>query len=104
LGREEDRRKAQEMGVENFVVQGSMTPIEIFERVKGLVGGGGSSFKLSFDSYAWDAPRFAKTLPDKNLNCPSCQEKIIIELTPLQDSGKYEAVLKCPKCEYVIKK
>lgn len=102
LGREEDRKKAQEMGINNFIVQGSITPNEIFERARNLTKTGGS-FKLSFDSYAWDAERLAKSLPGQNLNCPSCQEKIIIELTPAGENGKFDAVLKCPKCQYIIK-
>jgi DNA-binding response OmpR family regulator len=100
LGREEDRVKAQEMGIDNFIVQGSMTPNEIFDHARNLTKNGGS-FKLSFDTYAWDAPRLANTLPSKNFNCPSCQEKIIIEITP-QENGGYTAVLKCPHCGYSL--
>lgn len=103
LGREEDRKKAQEMGIDNFIVQGSMTPNEIVERARSLTKAGGS-FKLSFDSYAWDAQRLAKTLPNKNLDCPNCNEKIVIELTPKTDGAGFDAVLKCPNCGYVVQK
>jgi CheY-like chemotaxis protein len=98
LGREEDRKKAQEMGIDNFIVQGSMTPNQIFDHAKSLTKSGGS-YKLSFDTYAWDAPRLASTLPNKNFNCPSCQEKIIVEIKP-RGKGNYDAVLKCPHCDY----
>jgi CheY-like chemotaxis protein len=97
LGREEDRKKALELGITEFIVQGSVTVNEIVEKIKGLMKSG-NSFKLSFDSYAWDAPRFAKTLPGGNFNCPNCQEKMILELVPKPESGGYNAVLKCPKC------
>lgn len=99
LGREEDRKKAQELGINEFIVQGAASVNEIVERVKSLVKDG-ESFRLNFDPYAWDAPRMAKTLPGKSFNCPSCQEKMILEVTPKTEGNGYNAVLKCPKCNY----
>jgi len=98
LGREEDRKKAQELGIREFIVQGTVTVNEIIEKIKSLMRDGGS-FKLSFDPYAWDAPRFAKTLPGGNFNCPGCKEKMLLEVSPKPEGTDYNAVLKCPKCE-----
>lgn len=103
LGREEDRKKAQEIGIDNFVVQGSMTPNEIFARAQHLTDGY-ESFKLSFDSQALDAPKLAETLPNRDFACPNCQKKIILEMTPRINNGGFNAVLKCPGCNYIIQK
>jgi CheY-like chemotaxis protein len=101
LGREEDRRKASELGISNFIVQGTMSPNEVVSTVQGLARGG-SSFKISFDPYAWDAPRLAKTLPGGNFNCGNCQEKMIFEMTPKSDGQGFEGILKCPKCDFSL--
>jgi DNA-binding response OmpR family regulator len=99
LGRENDRKRAEELGIGNFIVQGTVTPNELADRVKNLTHSGGS-FKLSFDPYAWDAPRLAKTLAGKSLNCPNCQEKLIMEVTTKKEGQGFDGVLKCPKCDY----
>lgn len=101
LGREEDRKKAQELGINEFIVQGTSTVNEIVEKIKSLTRNSGS-YKLSFDPYAWDAPRFAKTLENESFNCPSCQEKVVLEVTPKAKEKGYDAILKCPKCDYVL--
>lgn len=100
LGREEDRKKAQELGIGEFIVQGSMTVNEVVEKIKNLTKSS-DTFRLSFDPYAWDAPRLAKTLPGKNFKCPDCGQSLILELTPQTERSGYSAVLKCPKCEMV---
>jgi len=101
LGREEDRKKAQEMGIGEFIVQGSATINEIVGKIRSLLKNSGS-FQLNFDPYAWDAPRLAKTLPGGNFNCPDCQEKAVLELVPKKEGKGYEAVFKCPKCGAVL--
>lgn len=101
LGREEDRKKAQELGIYEFIVQGTVSVNEIVEKVRHLIKGG-KSFKLSLDPAAWDATRLAKTLPGGNFNCPVCQEKIIIELTSQAEGKGFDAILKCPKCDNVL--
>ena len=99
LGREEDRKKAEELGIVDFIIQGSVTPNELVDKIKNMTHTEGS-FKLSFDPYAWDAPRFAETLDGKNLNCPNCQEKLIMEVTLKKEGRGFDGILKCPKCDY----
>ena len=41
LGREEDRKKAQELGINEFIVQGSASANEIVEKIRSLVKDGG---------------------------------------------------------------
>jgi len=102
LGREEDRKKAQELGINEFIVQGSSSINEIVEKIKSLMKKDGESFRLSFDPYAWDAPRLATTLQSKSFNCPSCQQKMILEVSPRAEGGGFNAILKCPKCDYAF--
>lgn len=97
LGREEDRKKAEELGVDNFIVQGSVPPFEIVDLVHNMTKASGS-YLVEFDFSALGAPRLAKTLPRKNFFCPSCREKMIIELATKKEGGGYDAVIKCPKC------
>ncbi|MFA5925437.1 MAG: response regulator [Parcubacteria group bacterium] len=99
LGREEDRKKAEEMGITNFIVQGTMTPNEIVGKVKSLTDAG-SSFKLSFDPYAWDAPRLGKLIGNENFSCPSCNEKMILEISEKKEGQGFDGKLRCPKCDY----
>jgi len=99
LGREEDRRKAKEAGIENFIVQGTMTPIEVIEKIENLIHSN-NSYKLSFDPYAWDAPRLAEKLGSKNFNCPNCGGKMVLEVIPKKEGKGLDAALKCPKCDY----
>lgn len=101
LGREEDRKKAQELGIKEFIVQGTSSVNEIVEKIRSLMKSG-ESFRLSFDPYAWDAPRLAMTLQSKSFNCPSCQQKMILEVAPKTEGTGYNAVLKCPKCDYSL--
>lgn len=59
LGREDDKRRAQELGVRDFIVRSIVPPHEIVERIQNILGGQGSYF-LSFDPAAQDAARLAK--------------------------------------------
>ena len=98
LGREEDRVRAKEMGVENFIVQGAMTPREVVDKMKGLIVSG-SSFLLGFDYFAWDAPSLAQKIDLPNFECPNCRNKMILELFPKTEGKGFDAFFKCPKCD-----
>jgi DNA-binding response OmpR family regulator len=98
LGREEDRKKAEEMGIVNFIVQGSMSPREVVDKVESQISTS-SSFQLGFDYFGWDAPAFSKKMNLHEFECPSCRNKMILELTPKLEGRGFDAVLKCPKCD-----
>jgi CheY-like chemotaxis protein len=98
LGREEDRQKAKEMGIDHFIVQGSMTPREVVDKLKSLVSSG-SSFQLGIDYFAWDAPMLGKKIETPGFECPNCMNKMILELTPKAEGKGFDAFFKCPKCD-----
>lgn len=98
LGREEDRKRAKEMGIENFIVQGSMTPREVVDRLKSQISSS-NSFKIGFDYFGWDAPTLAKKMNLPNFECPACRNKVILELAPKADEKGFDAFFKCPRCD-----
>jgi len=98
LGREEDRKRSKELGIENFIVQGAMTPREVVDKMKSLIASG-SAFQLGFDYSAWDAPALAKKIDLPGFECPNCQNKMILELAPKTDGKGFDAFFKCPKCD-----
>jgi CheY-like chemotaxis protein len=98
LGREEDRKRAKELGIENFIVQGSMTPREVVDRVKSLIAAS-SSYQIGFDYFGWGAPALAKKMDLPGFECPNCQNKMILELTPKIEGKGFDASFKCPKCD-----
>lgn len=101
LGREEDRKKAEELGISEFIIQGTMNANEIVGKMRNLLKSGGNGYKLICDPYAWDAPKLSKTLTGGRLECPSCLEKLILELTPKLTGKGYDAIIKCPKCNNI---
>jgi CheY-like chemotaxis protein len=98
LGREEDRRRAKELGIDNFIVQGAMSPREVVDKLKSVISTS-TSFQLGFDYSAWDAPALAKKLDLPGFQCPNCQNKMILELTPKPDGNGFDSFFKCPKCD-----
>ena len=68
LGREKDHARAKKMGVENFIVQGSMTPREVVDKIKNIIAAS-SSFQIGFDYFGWDAPALAKKMELPGLAC-----------------------------------
>lgn len=98
LGREEDRQKAKEIGIDNFIVQGSITPREVADKLKSLITAG-NTFQLGIDYFAWDAPLVAKKMDIPDFECPQCKNKMILELSPKPEGKGFDAFFKCPKCD-----
>lgn len=98
LGREEDRKKAEELGIGDFIVQGTMTPREVADKMKSLIAAQ-NSFKLGFDYAGWDALTLAKKMNLQGFECPNCHNKMILELTPKIEGKGFDAFFKCPKCD-----
>lgn len=98
MGREEDRKKAFEIGVSDFVVQGMATPRQIVEKIKKMFSPTG--YRLRFNPNDLDAPKLAS---DSNLNsrfeCPKCSGEMILKLDQFDVSRKeFKAKLSCLKC------
>lgn len=59
LGREEDKRRAQDLGVRDFIVKSIVPPNEVVSRIN-LIVGGQTAYRLSFDPAGGDAARLAR--------------------------------------------
>lgn len=100
LGREEDREKAQAVGVSEFIVRDITPPNEVAKIIKGVIRGG-KIYNLNFDPYGMDAPRLARDLKASgDFKCPKCQGRMVVRLSvkDLENKGM-EAKIVCPKCD-----
>lgn len=104
LGKEEDRKRANELGARDFIVRGFTSPNEIVERISALFLNG-NKFKIIFDTTALDAPRIARDLNfNSSFGCMECDEKMILELMLKNPKEKvFEASFICPKCGWRVK-
>lgn len=99
LGREEDRKKASEMGFRDFIVQGMLTPREVTGRIRSLLEP--TSYLLRIDVDELDASRLARDLKIKeNFRCPKCGETLSLQLRKIDIDNKKEFVgkMECPNC------
>lgn len=99
MGREEDRRKASELGINDFIVQGMITPREVVDKIKSMFSSG--DYKINFHPGDLDGPRIAKKLnSDPLFKCAKCSERMVISLLPIEGSnGEFRAKFICPNCE-----
>lgn len=97
LGREEDRKKAMELGAKDFIVKG-MTPLN--EAVKIILRQLGSEkYLLKINHLELDGQKFIQdlNLPEE-LACDNCGSGIAINLIP-QGTGEFKATLECSSCK-----
>lgn len=100
MGRQEDRKKAMEMGIREFFVQGMVTPKEVVERVKVMFGNSVKGYKLKFMPSELDAPELAKDLDygDQFL-CRDCGSPMVMELQVRDNTlSEFSARIVCPNC------
>jgi CheY-like chemotaxis protein len=98
-GRQEDREKADKLGIKDFLVLGMITPLEIVEKIKKEFKSGG--YVLRLDGTILDAEKISADLGlSPGMKCPNCQGDMNISLKPT-DSGKRDFLAKlfCPNCE-----
>lgn len=100
MGREEDRRRAVEMGIRDFIVSGMVPPKEVVERVKMLTGSGDREYGLRFDPTELDAPELAADFELNDFRCSKCGGEMRLTLK-ISDIGKHEfkARFICPNCD-----
>lgn len=99
LGREEDRKKAMELGAKDFFIRNFDTPNEVLAKVKSLFEK--SAYWLRFNTEDEDARKLAKDIfSSGGYDCDKCHEKRLIklEMTDL-DAGEFKGRFVCPKCE-----
>lgn len=98
LGREEDKKKAMELGAKDFFIRNYDTPNEILARIKAIFEK--NTYHLRIKTEQLDASKLAKDLfGSDNFKCGKCgEEKIIkIEMTNMKEE-EFKGKFACPKC------
>lgn len=105
MGREEDQRRANELGANDFIIRNITPPKEVVERINSLFIKEGSEYAISFSPYDLDAQKLAKNLSfHPNFLCSECGERIVLNMK-LQNAKErlFEARFVCSKCGQVAK-
>lgn len=98
MGREEDRKKAYEVGIKDFIIQGMITPKQVVGKINAIFGVG--EYKLKFSAMDLDASRLAGDLRlNPNFKCEACQEDMVLAIK-IADVEKREISARfiCPTC------
>jgi len=98
MGREEDQRKAKELGAGDFISRDMNTPNEVVERIKAVLNL--TEYKIKFYTGELDAVKLASDLHfNENFLCVACGTEAILSLK-LKDVASHEFSAKfiCPKC------
>ncbi len=98
LGREEDKRKAHELGVKDFVVRSVVTPREVSDRIKTYLGQS-QSYAMSFEPAERDAAKLAKDFDfPPYFECEN-GERMVLKLKPLNQGGDQMQFMAHFECE-----
>lgn len=97
LGREEDEKRAIELGVKAFLVRDMTSPHDMIERINNILTA--KEYVLAVDAFSFDAAKFAK---DFELNpdfvCPEEKTggRVVLKLHQREGDGKhFDAELSC---------
>ncbi|HAT74013.1 MAG: chemotaxis protein CheY [Candidatus Moranbacteria bacterium GW2011_GWF2_36_839] len=98
MGREEDRVKAQELGVKDFIVQGMVMPKQVVERIRNIFGS--AKYRIKFSANELDASKLAQEFHfGQKFECSNCQAEMVLELEVADiDKKEFKAKFVCPKC------
>ena len=99
MGREEDRKKAIEMGIKNFFVVGLISPKAVVAQVDAIFKS--NEYRLELDDAGTDAFRLASDLKlEEGFICPKCHGKAIFVLRGIDLAKKeFSANIICPNCD-----
>ena len=98
MGREEDQKKAYELGAKDFITRDMNTPNEAVERIKAILKL--EEYKIKFYTDALGAPKLQQDMHYiKNFQCAACGGEAVLSLR-LRDVKNHEFAAKfvCPKC------
>ncbi|QQS20684.1 MAG: response regulator [Candidatus Moraniibacteriota bacterium] len=96
LGRQEDQKRAREMGVNDFIVRDVVTPNEVVARLRSLVAE--MEYRIAFDPWSLDAQRLASDMRlPSNFSCSENDGKQFVLRMRLKDASTrlFEAELIC---------
>ena len=98
MGREEDRQKAESLGIKDFIIQGMVSPKEIIQRIKALFGS--SEYHIKINVGDLEAVRLAKDFDfGSGFKCSRCSNEMVLSLkVAAADKREFSAKFVCPKC------
>lgn len=99
MGREDDRKRAVELGIKDFFVVGMVTPKEVVDRVIDLFGAEKYILKLRSDD--GDILRLVRDLKLKgDFTCVTCGEGLVLSIKITNPATKeFSGKIICPRCE-----
>ncbi len=99
MGREEDRERANQLGVKEFIVKGMITPNQVVTKIKNLFSAG--EYKIKFYTEDLDAQRLSEDLGlSSNFGCPQCSQEMVLALNiENKEKHQFSAQLICPNCD-----
>lgn len=98
MGREEDQKRAKELGAGDFITRDMNTPNEAVERIKAMLNL--TEYRIKFYANEPDALRLAKDMHfNEKFKCASCGAETILSLH-LKNVSEHEFLAKfvCSRC------
>jgi CheY-like chemotaxis protein len=101
LGREEDHRRANELGAKEFFVRGMYTPNEIAEKIRSMFDA--HEYRLKFIPDELDAKKlFTDMHMDPEFKCGDCRGDLILSLQVANvERHEFTAKFICSKCDKI---
>lgn len=99
LGREEDRMKAEKMGLQGFFVRGTISPMEVCQKIKKIIfTKKGKTYLLKVNSWELDGEIFIENngFP-LDFKCENCGSELAMEIE-FGDGKIFGGGVKCPGC------
>ncbi len=95
-GRPEDKKLAQEMAVDDFIIQGFTTPAEVVRRIKILLGVQ-NIYKIAIATDKYDGQLFINLLSKQQgaICDPIDNKEVFLEIEPKTEKGEFKIDIKC---------
>lgn len=105
MGREEDRQRADNLGVKDFIIRGTTPPKEVINRISSIFTKIKGEYKIEFSTSGMDAEKMAQDFNFKaDFECEKCNRKMVLYLKPVNQRDKiFEAKFICPGCGWEAK-
>lgn len=99
LGRETDRKIAQELGAVDFIVRGTITPAQAVQRIIKHTNKG-KKYLLKLEPFALDGQTFIEDLRlPKEFKCDNCGGDLALNASIATSENAIEGKIKCSNCD-----
>lgn len=99
LGREDDKKKSEELGAKGFIVRGVISPAQVVREIVHYLAG--DMYNLKIDPFDLDGQEFIEkfNFPERLL-CDNCGKSLAISIRAEKD--EFKGKVKCPGCGKVF--